>query len=137
VTQDGGFYDEISPLAGRGEGDLRLRNAIDLWATVLSRPEPEHAILDFGRRDAPFDQGMPRPTHWLSPDGREGSLAGARVDRLSDQHAHVRVDESAPLRIGDYVRCSVSHPCGAFDRWRVIPIVDRAGVVVDAVRTFF
>jgi D-serine deaminase-like pyridoxal phosphate-dependent protein len=137
VTQDGGFYDEMSPLAGRGGNGLRLRNAIELWSTVLSRPERDYAIVDFGRRDAPFDQGMPIPTHSCPPGGFKASLPVAEVVRLSDQHAHVRLPESAPCGVGDLLCCSISHPCGAFDRWRVIPIVDRERAVVDAILTFF
>jgi len=31
----------------------------------------------------------------------------------------------------------VSHPCGAFDRWRVIPLVDDDRRVTGAVHTIF
>ncbi|HXF30958.1 MAG TPA: hypothetical protein VN522_05505, partial [Solirubrobacterales bacterium] len=135
VTQDGGFYDAVSPLGGRGE--RVLENAIELWSTVLSRPEPGFAVVDFGRRDAPFDQGLPTPTHRRAGTGPEVRLAGAEVVRLSDQHAHLSIPESEQLAVGDLVRCDISHPCGAFDRWRVIPVVDRERAVVDAVMTFF
>lgn len=137
VTQDGGFYQKVSPLAGRGEGGSRLRNAIELWSAVLSRPERDYAIVDFGRRDAPFDQGMPIPTHWRNADGVKAPLPGGEVIRLSDQHAHVRLPERAPCEVGDLLCFSISHPCGAFDRWRVIPMIDRELAVVDAIFTFF
>lgn len=136
VTQDGGFYCQVSPLAGRGRGQLRLRNAIELWSTVLSRPERHYAIVDFGRRDAPFDQGMPIPTHRRSPDA-DAPLRGAEILRLSDQHAHVRLPDGASCEVGDLLCFSISHPCGAFDRWRVVPMVDRERTVVDAILTFF
>jgi D-serine deaminase-like pyridoxal phosphate-dependent protein len=123
---------------GRAPTDApRLRNALELWATVLSRPEPDYAIVDFGRRDAPFDQGMPRPAGWRGSGAAEAPLAGAEVVRLSDQHAHVRLGAGAAPEVGDLLRCSVSHPCGAFDRWRAIPVVDARRAVTDAELTFF
>jgi D-serine deaminase-like pyridoxal phosphate-dependent protein len=41
------------------------------------------------------------------------------------------------LEVGDLVGCGISHPCAAFERWRVLPVVDDDGVVVEAVATFF
>ena len=38
---------------------------------------------------------------------------------------------------GDLVGCAISHPCGAFDRWRVILVVDDDYRVSDAVATCF
>ena len=35
------------------------------------------------------------------------------------------------------VGCGISHPCTAFDKWRLIPVVDDDYTVVDAVLTFF
>ena len=43
----------------------------------------------------------------------------------------------ADVRIGDVVRLGLSHPCTAFDKWTLIPVVNDAGTVVDLVRTFF
>ena len=41
------------------------------------------------------------------------------------------------LRVGDLVGCGISHPCTAFDKWRLIPVVDDNYGVVDAVLTYF
>jgi D-serine deaminase-like pyridoxal phosphate-dependent protein len=35
------------------------------------------------------------------------------------------------------VGCGISHPCTTFDKWRLLPVVDDDGAVVDAVHTFF
>jgi D-serine dehydratase len=137
ITQDGGFYGRTSPLGGRGAGAAVLRDGIEIWSAVLSRPEPGLAICSMGRRDAPQDMGMPVPIKTSSAGGAPTALGGASVVALSDQHAHLSLDPSCGLAPGDLVGCSISHPCTAFDRWRVIPVVDDAYVIRDAVSTFF
>ena len=41
--------------------------------------------------------------------------------------------------IGSVVQLGLSHPCTAFDKWRVLPVVESADsdLVVDLVRTWF
>jgi D-serine deaminase-like pyridoxal phosphate-dependent protein len=60
------------------------------------------------------------------------------VSALNDQHTYLR---DAEVVVGDVVRLGVSHPCTAFDRWTLIPVLDDADAdhprVVDLVRTFF
>ncbi|MEW2353787.1 amino acid deaminase [Spirillospora sp. NPDC029432] len=136
LVHDDGFYRQISPFArGSGGGD-RLRSAMHGWARVVSRPEPELALLDAGKRDLPFDEGMPEPQIVRGTGG--APLAKARVTALNDQHAFLR---GAAVEVGDIVRLGLSHPCTAFDKWTLIPVVDDAGAeepaVVDLVRTWF
>ncbi|GAA5188747.1 alanine racemase [Rugosimonospora acidiphila] len=123
VAHDHGFYAERSPLAAT------LRPALELWAQVLSVPEPGLAIVGMGRRDAPYDEGL--PVLLCHADGRP---ATGEVTALNDQHAYLRADG---LRPGDVLRFGISHPCSAFDRWRVIPVVDDADRVTDLIRTYF
>ncbi|MGI8714180.1 MAG: alanine racemase [Solirubrobacteraceae bacterium] len=137
LTQDGGFYADASPLDRRRDGPPLLRDAIEIWSAVLSRPEPGLAITSLGRRDAPQDKGMPIPTAAVVDGGPPSRLEGASVTALSDQHAHVLVDPGCALGPGDLVGFAISHPCTAFDRWRLIPVVDDAYVVCDAILTFF
>jgi D-serine dehydratase len=59
------------------------------------------------------------------------------VTQLNDQHAYVRVSPDVRLEAGDLIGCGISHPCTAFDKWRLIPVVDEKYGVVDAIRTFF
>ena len=120
VTHDHGLYADGSPLRGA------LRPALELWAGVLSRPEPDLAIVGAGRRDAPFDAGLPVPLR----------VGGWETTELNDQHAFLR-GGGDPLEVGDLVGFGISHPCTAFDKWRVIPVVDDALRVTGAVRTFF
>jgi D-serine dehydratase len=138
LTHDSGFYERVSPLAGRGAaGAERLESALDLWAAVVSRPEPELAIANFGRRDAGQDAGLPVP-HSIVRGGRTVPVGSEiEVVLLHDQHAHLRLPESHPLAVGDLIVCGVSHPCTTVDKWRLIPVIDDAKTVVDAVHVFF
>ena len=58
VAHDAGENERASPFAHH-EPERRFHSAIEAWGAVLSRPEPDLAILDFGRRDVPFDQDLP------------------------------------------------------------------------------
>jgi D-serine dehydratase len=138
LTHDDGIYARTSPLDGRAEGEAkRLRNALEVWSVVLSRPEPGLAITSMGRRDAGFDRDLPTPTMACARGAEQPRPLAAEVLELSDQHAHVRVDPTDPLAVGDLVGCTVSHPCTTLDRWRVIPTVDDDYRVIGALHTFF
>jgi D-serine dehydratase len=135
LTHDSGIYERNSPFAGRGPAD-RFHTAIEAWGSVLSRPEPRLSIVGVGRRDVPFDQGLPRPLE-IRRDGERFEPDGTlEVTGLQDQHAFLAGDGGA-LRVGDLVRFGISHPCTAFDRWRVIPVLDDDDLVIGAVATFF
>jgi D-serine deaminase-like pyridoxal phosphate-dependent protein len=136
VTHDTRFYEGLSPLGARATGAERLRPALEAWGAVLSRPEPGLALLLLGKRDAAHDIDLPMP---FAVRGRDGLRAaeGLEVVDLNDQHAFVRVPPADPLAVGDLVGCGMSHPCTAFDKWRLIPVVDDDYAVVDAVHTFF
>lgn len=114
--------------------------ALELWAYVQSRPEPNLAFLTFGKRDAPFDLDLPLPLFALSAGdtlSEARSLTGARVTKLNDQHAYLQLNDDHDLHIGDLVCCGISHPCTAFDKWRVLPVVDDAYNVLDLYQTYF
>jgi len=114
-----------------------LEPALELWAHVLSRPEPGLALACAGRRDVGFDAGLPVPLRFRKPGGQLAPAAGSHVSALDDQHAYVRLPAGSDLAPGDLVCLGVSHPCTTFDKWRVIPVVDDGYHVIDAVHTFF
>jgi D-serine deaminase-like pyridoxal phosphate-dependent protein len=141
IAHDHGLYAGIAPGAPLDSGHHRshpaLTPALELWAQVLSRPEPGLAVLCAGRRDVSFDQGLPVPLRIRRRGGQQAAAAGMRVTRLDDQHAYLSVPDDAGLGPGDLVCLGISHPCTTFDKWRVIPVVDDKYQVVDAVHTFF
>ncbi|TLF62948.1 amino acid deaminase [Nocardia asteroides NBRC 15531] len=139
LVHDDGFYAGISPLTAPAV-EPGLRAAMHGWARVVSRPEPELALLDGGKRDFPFDEGLPVPQLVV---GGDPLPAGAEVTALNDQHAFLRLPgaDAADLPVGSIVRLGLSHPCTAFDKWRRIPVLDSAAAarprVVDLIHTYF
>jgi D-serine dehydratase len=112
--------------------------ALEVWATVLSRPEPGRVILAAGKRDIGIDAGLPVPLRWARPhEGLPAAIAGATVGALNDQHTHLVVPADSPLRVGDRVAFGITHPCTTFDRWSVLLGVDAGWRVVSAFRTYF
>jgi D-serine dehydratase len=137
VTHDVAEYEQFSPLARRSGGPARLEQALELWAAILSRPEPGLAILNFGKRDAGHDWGLPVPFAARTASGPVG-LEPARHEVLSlnDQHARLRLPPDSPLAVGDLVGSYISHPCTSLDKWRLLPLVTDAYDVIGAVRSY-
>jgi D-serine deaminase-like pyridoxal phosphate-dependent protein len=146
IAHDDGYYREISPLgsAPRTDGD-HLLPAMHGWIRITSQPEAGLAIFDAGKRDLPFDEGLPEPQllRPRSADEHVRPVEGMTVTKVNDQHGflHFSPDGEAPLVIGDELRVGLSHPCTAFDKWGLIPVIDDPDaddpLVVDLVRTFF
>jgi D-serine deaminase-like pyridoxal phosphate-dependent protein len=137
LVHDDGHYSDVSPFSRRLGRPLTA--AMHGWARVLSRPESGLALLDGGKRDFPYDDGLPTPQRLRG--GPDGFFRGATVSAVADQHAFLRLDPRAALEVGDVVRLGLSHPCTAFDKWTLVPVLDDASspdpLVVDLVRTFF
>jgi D-serine deaminase-like pyridoxal phosphate-dependent protein len=137
LTHDHGSYERLSPFGGRLPDWEPLRQALEVWGLVHSRPEPDLAIVGFGKRDASYDMGVPRPLTVRRRDGRTRPATGMEVFRLNDQHAYLRLPAGDELAVGDAVGCGLAHPCTVFDKWRSIPVVDEGYRVLGAVRTYF
>jgi D-serine dehydratase len=135
VTHDHRMYADSSPLRS---GPSALRPALELWAYVHSRPEPNLALLTFGRRDAPFDYGFPVPIKFARARSTElEPLVGGRIKAMNDQHGYLELPDGLDLRVGDRVVLGISHPCTAFDKWKLIYVVDDSENIIDGVMTFF
>jgi D-serine deaminase-like pyridoxal phosphate-dependent protein len=136
VTHDHGMYGAATPADQPGWTFGRFQPALEVWARVLSRPEPGLVLLDAGRRDMSHDAGLPVPLAWSRPSepGRR-NLADAHVPALSDQHTFVAIPPSSELMVGDLVSLGISHPCTTFDRWSMMMLVDDDDAVLAAVET--
>ncbi len=146
LTHDGGFYKKAherilarNPIAKRmGEG---LLPALQVWAYVISIPEPERAIIALGKRDAAFDAGYPIPAKHYRPGTATPveitPAYGWEVTYMMDHHAYLRIQPGDDLQVGDMVAFDISHPCLTFDKWKHLLVVDDAYQVVDWVETYF
>jgi D-serine deaminase-like pyridoxal phosphate-dependent protein len=71
-----------------------------VWATVMSRPRTEHAIVDAGLKALAFDSGP--PTVWDEP--------AATYERASDEHGRLGIAGATNrLHLGDKVRLVPGH----------------------------
>ncbi|WP_017612668.1 alanine racemase [Nocardiopsis salina] len=137
VAHDDGLYRRTTPYRRLDEGPGALAGALELWAQVTSTPEQGLAIAGLGRREANFDAGFPVPRTVRRPDGTRQPVEGLEIEGLNDHHAYLRVPPELELHPGDLVSFGISHPCTAFDRWALIPVVDAEDTVVEAVATYF
>lgn len=152
VSHDEGLFGEVSPFTRRPDlqqlSGGELQPAVEVWARVLSRPEPTLALLDIGKRDVPYDVRLPsvhRAYH--APDAMAPSspsamepvtdVAGWELFDTNDQHGYLRLPADTALGAGDLVVVGITHPCTFFDKWRAIPVVDDEGRVLDIIHTYF
>lgn len=140
ITTDSGSYkssqDEAQADPHRSwKGELKP--AMEVWSYVQSTPEPDLALLTMGKRDAPYDAGLPVPFRLYRPGVGFLDIGEVTIFAMNDQHAFVRLGERADWQVGDLIASGISHPCTAFDKWRFIPVVDDDYNVIDGVMTFF
>jgi D-serine deaminase-like pyridoxal phosphate-dependent protein len=133
ITHDHGIYERGSPFGMRAApGAPRLEPAIEVWAPVLSAPEPGLAIAGAGRRDLPVDQDLPVVIKVRGEDGVVRPAGpGYTVARLNDQHAFIELADGASVAVGDLVAFGISHPCTAFQLWREALVVDDEDRILD------
>ena len=145
ITHDSVMYVRAFDALGERDPELAARDgglqaALEVWAYVQSRPEPNKAIIGFGKRDASYDD-PPVALAWFRPGGAMDAPIpvppGHEVVRLNDQHCHLTVPSDSPLAVGDMVSFGISHPCLTFDKWRVIHVVDDDYRVTSSIRTYF
>ena len=132
VSHDHIHYEDLYPFMGAPDSE-RFYPALELWARVLSVPEPDLAILNFGKRDAGNDLDEPLPI--LKLNGKPAPFK-AEIEKLNDQHAFMKITPGSVV-VGDIVGCGISHPCTNFDKWRLLPLVNDNYDVIDLVHTHF
>ncbi|TCN32173.1 putative serine dehydratase-like protein [Kribbella orskensis] len=138
LTHDSGIYGTLlEDINRRTSTPLAFEPALEVWAQVLSTPEPGLVIVSAGRRDFGEDAGNPA----VLKHARQGVVRALpeawRVTGVSDQHAHIHAPGGHGIAVGDLIALGPSHPCTTFDKWRVLHLVDKNYTVVDTVRTWF
>ena len=119
-----------SALACQLEGELH--NALEVWAYVLSWPEPQLAIIGLGKRDMAFDAGLPKVSQHVRPQGDDEAAttrpqaADQRMvlTKMMDQHALLQLPADCDLAVGDMLSFTGSHPCLTLDKWRFLAVLD-------------
>lgn len=164
LTHDSDFYARRSPLDGgrrlqaeRAAADLPAGSAsddgddgdddgdrdsllpsIEVWAQILSRPEPGLVIAGAGRRDVNTDSGLPLPARSVPAGGTDfRDVSHWSVFELNDQHAFIEVPVEDPSRPGDLVTLAISHPCTLHQRWSAPLLIDDEDRVVGIARSYF
>jgi D-serine deaminase-like pyridoxal phosphate-dependent protein len=107
--------------------------ALTVLASVVSKPAADRIILDCGSKTLTSDQARgttPTPGYGvvLTHDGSalDSTLS---IDRLSEEHATVRVQGSTPLEPGDRVRVLPNHSCVVSNLVDEVRLVDGDRVV--------
>ena len=144
VTHDHGQYlrksHEADERSGRSMKLPSFTPALELWSSVQSIPEEGLALLNFGKRDTAYDLDLPIALAVVG-EGKSRAemvqLRNSHVFKLNDQHAYLSFKGDDHLTVGDQVCCGISHPCTAFDKWRVIALVDDDYNVKDLYTTHF
>ncbi|MEZ8313663.1 amino acid deaminase [Vibrio splendidus] len=113
-----------------------LESALEVWAYVISRPEPTKLVVGLGKRDVAFDAGLPIAERGYR-NGEAISVKGLTATTVMDQHTFVETDGSSEIEVGDMIAFSTSHPCLTFDKWRYIAISDDDHQVTNWVETCF
>jgi D-serine dehydratase len=142
VTHDSGFYRRVlthiqhRAIAGSAPP---LVAALEVWSRVISRPQPDQAIVLMGKRDVSYDIDLPAARWWFR-EGRHAvpaALDALVVNKLNDQHAYLSVPAHVDLAVGDLLGFEISHPCTTFDKWSLLMEVDDTYTVVGGLKTFF
>jgi D-serine deaminase-like pyridoxal phosphate-dependent protein len=106
------WYQDIRP---------EFQQAQSILTTVISRPAPNLAIIDVGRKGVGGEWGAPRVK----------TMRGAKVATFSsEEHMGIALPDDPPVRIGDHIEIIPSHGCTTSNLYREY-IVHRNGIVTD------
>jgi len=80
-------------------GIPRFEHSLFVWATVMSCPVPDRAVVDAGLKASSMDSGMPRVA----------GVAGAEYVKASDEHGVLALNGGARLAVGDKLKLIPGH----------------------------
>jgi len=92
--------DYAQNLAEDGQRVSEFRHSLFIYATVMSHPMPDRAVVDAGLKALSVDSGLP----WVA------DRPGVVYERASDEHGKLAVGEGAgPLAVGDKLKLIPGH----------------------------
>jgi len=121
------FYDQACLL----QGSCRPEDiAVRIFATVVSVPSPEHAVIDGGSKTFPTDLTLNQPPLHLHSYGYVVGRDDLRLDRLSEEHGMLRTADGSPtgLQVGDVLELIPTHICPAVNLQNHI-YMEEAGIL--------
>ena len=80
-------------------GIPRFEHSLFVWATVMSRPVSDRAVVDAGLKASSVDSGMPRVA----------DVEGAEYVKASDEHGVLKLDGKARVSVGDKLKLIPGH----------------------------
>jgi D-serine deaminase-like pyridoxal phosphate-dependent protein len=80
-------------------GIPRFEHSLFVWATVMSRPSAERAIVDAGLKASSVDSGMPRVA----------ASDGAEYVKASDEHGVLQLNGARGYTVGDKLKLIPGH----------------------------
>jgi D-serine dehydratase len=118
-----------------------FKPALEMFAGVVSLQDKGIAVMNMGIRDLPYDLGYPTPLRQYRDGKRLSGLDGPApkwaITKSNDQHCYMSYPADAGIKVGDVFAFGISHPCTAFDKWKVLYRVDDEFNVTGALKTFF
>ena len=104
-----------------------------MLATVVSKPAPDRIILDCGSKTLTNDQarGITKASGYgaVLTDGESAVDESLAIERLSEEHATVRVAGGTRLEPGDRVRVLPNHACVVSNLVDAVRLVDGERVI--------
>ncbi|HKD77666.1 MAG TPA: hypothetical protein VKB76_19325, partial [Ktedonobacterales bacterium] len=102
--------------------------ALTIWATVVSRPSADVAIIDAGSKTLCGD--VYPPAAGLAGYGATAIQPGGIIERMNEEHGIVRLSGGFAPAIGTKIAIYPNHVCTAVNLADEL-IVARDGIVID------
>jgi len=120
------FYDRMQ--ARLGACSLEECAAV-VTCTVVSRPTRDLAVIDGGSKTFATDVGPGAEPLNLEGYGHIVGYPGAVLDRLTEEHGMLSVDEDCDFEVGDTLQIIPNHICSTVNLHDEVYLVGKDGVV--------
>ncbi len=111
-------------LGAAGREDCALR----VLTTVISRTVRDRAVIDAGSKSLGMDKGA-HGSEIIKGHGIVVEYPDAVIERLSEEHGILRINETSDLSIGDKVTIIPNHACPVTNLFDEVTIIEKGRVV--------